>query len=143
MKKGYAKHLRKWAKTKGFFYIKEAAEELEIDTVKAYNVLRDFILRGEMISYGGRYVYNNKFEKKRKGNLFRKIYKAMYVLEIFSSSDVAIHAEVKQNTVDKEIRNLRQKEVIQTLCRRKNSSGRGFETVYKVTDRDRLWKMMK
>jgi predicted transcriptional regulator len=109
------------------------------------NALADFINRREVESYitekrnRRQYIYVMDWRKELKGKINRKIFKAMYVSQNFSVTDIQRHTGLKERCwIDKICRQLKKDGHIQQVSRRRCAHGAGAETVYNIVNRDKF-----
>jgi hypothetical protein len=111
----------------------------------AANALSDFIRRKEVESYFNQkhnrrqFLYVLDWRKELKGKINRKIFKAMYVSQNFSVTDIQRHTGLQDRCwIDKVVRKLKDDGHVQQIQRRLCAHGAGAETVYHITNRDKF-----
>lgn len=163
-KTGLSAIMRDWMKSRTGtkaqrrFTVQQICHALNITIAKQHqavaNALTDFIKRGEIESClyktkRGRltpirqYVYVLDWKKELKGKINKKIFKAMYVSQTFSVTDLQrLTGITERNWFDKLIQRLVKDGHIQQVQRRFCAHGAGAENVYHITDRDKFNKEM-
>lgn len=161
-KTGLAAIMRDWMKTRTGtktqrrFTIQQICEALAVTTAVQHqaiaNTLGDFIKRGEVTSYYNRptgrngkkanrrlYLYCQDWQKALKGHLNRKVFKAMYVSQTFTITDLQRLTGIQDRCwFDKIGRQLKKDGHIEQIQRRRCAHGSGAEAVYHIVDRDKF-----
>ncbi|OQA02852.1 MAG: hypothetical protein BWY69_00806 [Planctomycetes bacterium ADurb.Bin401] len=152
-KTGLSECMRKWMQARSGsigarrFFSFEIYTALNIppghEREKARNALRDFVRRGEVTFRFNRkrkrrhFSYNHAWYKTQKGDLRKKMFKAMYVLGSFSMSDIRRLTDIKdRHWISRIMRSLIKNGHLQQISRRLCAHGSGVEKVYRVLHRD-------
>lgn len=153
---GLASRMRAWmatrtgTKAQRRFSIAQMCEALQITPGKQHEkiatALYDFERRGELVAYMSKkhnrrqYLYVQDWQKMLRGQINRKIFKAMYVSgDFFAVTDIQrLTAITERDFIDKLVRQLKASGHIQQIQRRRCAHGAGAETIYHVTDRDKF-----
>ncbi len=110
---------------------------------RIYNALYNFQARGEITrTASGRIRYNHGWRPVLRGNLNKKVFKAMWVSpQGWSVSDIArLIATEDASYVYRIVRKLREKGLIEQCGTRSMSPYPGQEYLYRITDRDKFRK---
>lgn len=154
-KTGLAKHMRNWMSVRtGKIYerrftIQQLCIALAIPPgdmhQKVAVALRDFERRGEIKSYLNKkhnrrqYLYNKEWRRGLWGSQNQRIFKAMYVSQSFTVTDIQRLAGIgERDGIDKMIRLFRKIGHLQQIARRHCAHGAGAENIYHITNRDRF-----
>jgi len=154
-KTGLADRMRAWMKartgnkTQRRFTIAQMCEALNVEPGEQHatlvNALTDFIRRKEVESYTTekhnrrQYLYVHDWRKELKGKINRKLFKAMYVSQDFTVTDVKrLTGLTDRNWIDKVIRKLKEDKHVQQVFRRRCAHGAGAEAVYHIMNRDKF-----
>ncbi|MDZ4241998.1 MAG: hypothetical protein U1D99_04135 [Candidatus Omnitrophota bacterium] len=115
---------------------------------QVHKALQDFVARGEVAPLGADrrckapvayFAYNPSWHRRNKGVLNKRIYKAMWVCERFTVSDIVKMADAPDRSyVDRIIRRLRVSGYLQQAGRKLCDHGAGAERIYHLADRDRF-----
>jgi ribosomal protein S25 len=154
-KTGLTRRMRAWmsartgTKAQRRFTIDQICESLGVMAGKQHqsvaNALTDFETRKEVESYTSKkhnrrqFLYVLDWRKELKGKINRKIFKAMYVSQNFSVTDIQRHTGLQDRCwIDKVVRKLKEEGHVQQIQRRLCAHGAGAETVYHITNRDKF-----
>jgi hypothetical protein len=154
-KSGLARLIRDWMKARTGtiverrFTTREMIEALGVLTAhvraKLRDALKDFIARGEVKvliykKYKRRQnIYIHGWRKDLKGILNKKIFKAMYVSNNFTVTDIQRLTGIKdRHYLDRITRKIKKDGHLQQIARRPCAHGAGTENIYHVTNRDRF-----
>jgi hypothetical protein len=154
-KTGLSSRMRDWMKARTGtkaqrrFTIAQICEALGIEEGKQHqavaNALTDFISRKELISYENKkhnrrqFLYVHDWRKELKGKINRKLFKAMYVSQDFSVTDIKrLTSLADRNWIDKVVKKLKKEGYIQQISRRLCAHGAGAEVVWHVVNRDKF-----
>jgi hypothetical protein len=112
---------------------------------KLRDALKDFIKRGEVkvLIYAKRnrrqFLYVHDWRKELKGKINRKLFKAMYVSQDFSVTDIKrLTGLIDRNWIDKLVRKLKKDGYIQQIQRRLCAHGSGVEAIWHIVNRDKF-----
>lgn len=159
-----AKRMRAWmaartgTKAERRFTITQLCEALEIPEgpmhQKVANAIYDFERRGELQHYNVKapakyrraekvdqrhYLYITDWHAVLKGNINKKIYKAIYVSGDFTVTDIQRLTGLQdRDWLDRIVPKLRNGGHIQQINKRLCGHGAGAETVYHVVNRDKF-----
>lgn len=154
-KTGLAGRMREWmrgrkgTKASRRFTIAQICRELGIPEgeghQKVANALYDFAKRGEVLNYFNaqrnlrQYLYMEDWHAVLKGHINRKIYKAMYISNDFTVTDVQrLTGLQERDYIDKLISKLRAGGYLAVIGRRLCAHGAGAENIYHVAHRDKF-----
>jgi predicted DNA-binding protein YlxM (UPF0122 family) len=154
-KTGLANNMREWMKARvgtilqRRFTMREMAEALSVSSsdarTKLRDALKDFIARGEVkvLIYKKhkrrQNIYIHDWRKDLKGDLNKKIFKAMYISQSFSISDIQRLTGIKdRHYLDRITRKIKQEGHLQQIARRHCIHGAGVEKIYHIMNRDRF-----
>lgn len=152
-KTGRAEHIRAWMKartgtiTQRRFTTREMAESMRAltsdDRTKLRDALKDFVARSEVKALNYKkckrrqYVYVNDRLDNLKGNINKKIFKAIYISQTFAVSDIQRLTGIKdRHYLDRITRNIKKEGYLQQIARRQCIHGSGAETIYHLVNRD-------
>ncbi|MCE5212962.1 MAG: hypothetical protein LLG40_15580 [Deltaproteobacteria bacterium] len=154
-KTGVAKIMREWMKARTGtkaqrrFTIEQICDALGIKPGVQHqavaNALSDFMRRKEIETYFNKkhnrrqFLYVHDWHKELRGKINRKLFKAMYVSQDFSVTDIKrLSGLADRNWIDKVVRKLKKDGYIQQIQRRLCAHGAGAEAVWHVVNRDKF-----